>query len=82
MGAPMYQVVHKIKSTRVAFLKWQQVVFKGRHDGIARVKSKLGFILDQPLSKKSITPRENLLDDLDRLLGQEETFWRQRSHIL
>lgn len=79
---PIYQVVHKIKATRVALLKWQKVVFKRRQNDITRVRSKLGLIPAQPLSDKSIVKRTNLLDQHNRLLGQEKTFWRQRSRIL
>lgn len=39
----IFQVVYKIKATRVALLKWQQVVFKGRQEEITMVRTKLLF---------------------------------------
>lgn len=42
---PMFQVVYKIKATRVAILKWLKVVFQGRREKINEIRLKLGFIL-------------------------------------
>ena len=75
----MFQVVHKIKATRVALLKWQKVVFQGKREEINDIRSKLGFIPAQPLSEVSLAERSHLMKRLDALLGQEETYWRQRS---
>ncbi|KAM1038197.1 hypothetical protein ACFX2C_032921 [Malus domestica] len=51
---PMFQVVHRIKATRVALLKWQHVVFKGQHEEINGIRSKFDFILAQPLSNVAL----------------------------
>ncbi|KAM2230664.1 hypothetical protein EV2_015351 [Malus domestica] len=75
----MYQVVSKIKGTMMALIKWQQNVFRGRHEEITTIRSKMGFILAQPLTEASIVERESLLQRMDQLLGQEEKYWRQRS---
>lgn len=47
----MFQVVHKIKATRVALLKWNQLVFIGRNEEISTIRAKLGFILRCPFLK-------------------------------
>lgn len=50
----MFQVVQKIKVTKVVLLKWHQSVFLGRKEEIAKVRAKLGFILAQPLTNVAI----------------------------
>lgn len=65
----MFQIVGKIKATRVALLKWQQSVFKGRHEEINGVRHKLGFILAQPLTMEALVERNCLMQQLDQLLG-------------
>ncbi|KAM1172355.1 hypothetical protein ACFX2G_022945 [Malus domestica] len=81
-GVLMFQIVNKIKATRVALLKWQQSVFKGRQEEIKKVRQKLGFILAQPLTDDALAERHRLMQRLDQLLGQEEKYWRQRSWAL
>ncbi|KAM1781459.1 hypothetical protein COP1_039935 [Malus domestica] len=46
-----------------------------------KVRSRFGFILDQPCSIESLLERANLTQKLDELLSQEEIFWRQRARI-
>lgn len=65
----MFQIVSKIKATRVALLKWQQSVFKGRHEEINGVQHKLGFILTQPLTVEALAERNCVMQRLDQLLG-------------
>ncbi|KAM1299330.1 hypothetical protein ACFX2F_026033 [Malus domestica] len=75
----MFQIVNKIKATRVALLKWKQSVFKGRQEEIKELRQKLGFILAQPLTNDALVEQHQLMQRLDQLLGQEEKYWKQRS---
>lgn len=70
----MFQVVNKIRGTRVTLLKWQQTVFKGRQEKVNVVCQKLGFILFQALIDDALAERNRLMQQLDQLLGQEEIY--------
>lgn len=77
----MFQVVQKIKAYRVTLTKWSNNEFNKRKWEIAQVRSKLGFILAQPLMEESIAKKSSLMQRLDALLSDEESFWCQRSRI-
>ncbi|XP_068344070.1 uncharacterized protein [Pyrus communis] len=77
-GVPMFLIVNKIRATRVALLKWQQTIFKGRQEEINVVRQKFGFILAQPFTEDALAERNRLMQRFDQLLGQEEIYWRQR----
>ncbi|KAM2111999.1 hypothetical protein ACFX1R_014561 [Malus domestica] len=77
----MFQIVHKVKATRVALTKWQNRVFNSRKTKISDIRAKLGNILHQPLSENSVSERATLMNRLDSLLGDVESFWGQRSHL-
>lgn len=79
---PMFQIVSKIKAIRVALLKWQQSIFKDRHEKINGVQHKLGFILAQPLTVEALVEHNCVMQRLDQLLGHEEIYWRQGSCAL
>lgn len=80
-GFPMFQVTEKIKATRVTLLKWQCASFKMRKVEIEQIRSRLSFIMAQPLWDHLLAERSNLMLRLDELLADEERFWRQRSRI-
>lgn len=68
IGVPMFQVVHKIKATYYS---------SGSKLCIRAVKKRLPLsepTLAQPLMEAAIGEKENLLDRLDILLGQEESY--------
>ncbi|KAM2306135.1 hypothetical protein ACFXTH_025612 [Malus domestica] len=46
---------------------------------IANVRDKLGVLFEHPPSPDMHKRRGKLMQELDNLLGREETFWRQRA---
>ncbi|KAM1078423.1 hypothetical protein TB2_025122 [Malus domestica] len=46
---------------------------------IANVRDKLGVLFEHPPSPDMHKRRGELMQELDNLLGKEETFWRQRA---
>lgn len=49
VGTPMFYVINKIKAVRVAFLKWQQLLFQGKTGGNLSSEGQIGFHLSPTL---------------------------------
>ncbi|KAM1089376.1 hypothetical protein ACFX19_017361 [Malus domestica] len=75
----MFQVVEKIKATRSAFLSWHRTTFKSRQAELSQVRLKLNSIDCQPFLDSTLSERHALTQQLDSILAQDETYWRQRS---
>lgn len=78
-GSPLTRVCDKIKATRVALLEWQRTSFGNAKTEIAKVRDKLGVIFEHPPAPDLHESGGVLMQQLDNLLGREETFWRQRA---
>lgn len=74
----MFQVTEKIKATRLALLSWQRRTFKARQAEIDVVRDQITSIDAHPYSETSVSERYRLMEKLDSLLMDEETYWRRQ----
>ncbi|XP_008391158.1 uncharacterized protein [Malus domestica] len=65
---PMFQVVHKIKVTRVALLKWQHVVFKRRNK---EIKGALNLNLEMPMLTEEVRLQRSPISSLSAVGGKK-----------
>lgn len=72
-------VCDKIRATRVALLEWQRTSFGNTKTKIVKVRDKLGTIFEHPPAPDLHERGGVLMQQLDNLLGREETFWWQRA---
>lgn len=73
-GSPLTRVCDKIRATRVALLEWQRASFANTKMEISKVRNKLGVWFEHPPSPNLHERRGKLMQELDNLLGKEETF--------
>ncbi|XP_070660612.1 uncharacterized protein [Malus domestica] len=78
-GSPMFQVMEKIKATRVQLLKWVKSSERSIPWEIIVTEDKLQTLFGKPFTKTTIAQRHDLYTRLHSLLAQEEAFWQQRS---
>lgn len=79
LGSPMYQVMEKIKVTRLQLLKWVKNSERSIPGEISVTKDKLQTLFGKPFTDTTIAQRHELYSRLHSLLAQEEAFWCQRS---
>ena len=75
----MFQVTEKIKLTRMTLNNSARSTARSGPTQIREVEDKLTSLLGQPFIEESIAQKKELIGKLNRLLEQEEQFWRQRS---
>ncbi|XP_070660430.1 uncharacterized protein [Malus domestica] len=78
-GSPVFQVTEKIKMTRMKLTNWAWNNARAEPKEIREVEDKLTSLLGQPFTDESIEQKKKLIRKLNRLLEQDEQFWRQRS---
>ncbi|VVA39579.1 PREDICTED: reverse mRNAase [Prunus dulcis] len=81
VGTPMFQVVEKIKNTRLMLLQWQREQLGGTKREISKIRTQLDDLMRQPLTIDTITIRNLLVNKLKALLEKDEALWRQRSRV-
>lgn len=74
VGYLMLIVTVKIKAIRVALLKWKHRTFKSQNKEIERARFRLSSILALPLPNDVLAKCQNLMQRIDKLIGQEECF--------
>ncbi|BFG25212.1 hypothetical protein CerSpe_114860 [Prunus speciosa] len=80
-GTPMFQVVEKIKITRLRLLQWHRSTFKATQQDIQSTRDQLGIIWRQPCTDQTIAAFKALSLQLDELLVREEVYWQQRAKV-
>ncbi|XP_062007579.1 uncharacterized protein LOC133724753 [Rosa rugosa] len=80
-GVPMYTLTRKIVCTRQALESWQQNTFRMRQQQMFEVRSRLEFLMGEPVTESFTTEKKVLMTSLQSLLAQEEAFWKQRAKI-
>ncbi|BFG35644.1 hypothetical protein CerSpe_219180 [Prunus speciosa] len=80
-GTPMFQVVEKIKVTRLRLLQWHRSTFKATQRDIQSTRDKLGIIWRQQCTDQTIAAFKALSTQLDELLVREEVYWQQRAKV-
>ena len=78
-GSPMFRVTEKIKLTRMKLNQWVCSNVRSGPREILELEDKLTCLLGQPFTDDSIEKKNELIGKLNRLLEQDEQFWRQRS---
>ncbi|XP_062005718.1 uncharacterized protein LOC133722875 [Rosa rugosa] len=74
-GQPMFLVSKKIERTSIALDLWQRSVFKNRHKVIMDIRVRLEAILLVSLTPALLIERGELMEQLERLLSEEELYW-------
>lgn len=78
-GSTIYQIMEKIKDTRIVLSNWARSKVKMGPQQIREVEDKLTSLLGQPFTEESIEQKKVLSERLNFLLEQEKTFWHQRA---
>lgn len=82
IGSPMYQVMEKIKVTRVHLLKLVKSTERSIPSEIVAKEDKLQPLFGKLFTKTTIAQMHELYTRLHSLLAQEEAFWHQEENWL
>lgn len=82
IGFPMFQVTRKIKFTRLKLDAWQKTKFHGRQLEMLGIRERLEVLLGAGISEAIVTEKKDLSVRLQKILSEEETFWRQRAKVM
>lgn len=74
-------VATKIKRCGVALQRWSAKEFGNVTKRISDARKKLVVIDAGPPSEANVLERKEVCGEIDKLLGLEETMWRQRSRV-
>ena len=74
----MFRATEKIKLTRMKLNQWVCSNTRSGPREIRELEDKLTCLLGQPFTDESIEKKNELIGKLNRLLEQDEQFWRQR----
>ncbi|XP_024200200.1 uncharacterized protein LOC112203464 [Rosa chinensis] len=80
-GSPMYCATKKIEFTRIQLDDWQKRTFRTRQQQMLGVRARLEELLDVPVSVEVQNENKELMSKLQRILSQEESFWKKRSKV-
>ncbi|XP_062014320.1 uncharacterized protein LOC133730820 [Rosa rugosa] len=80
-GPPMFQVAKKIMQSRLSLDKWQKRTFKGRQQQMLGIRARMDELIDVTITEPILAEKKLLMEKLQSLLSQEETFWKQRSKV-
>ncbi|XP_024196455.1 uncharacterized protein LOC112199713 [Rosa chinensis] len=80
-STPMYGVKKKIAHTRMHLDKWQRQVYRGRQRQMMGERARLEELMDVASTEVVQDEKKRLMKRLQRLLSQEEIFWKQRSRV-
>ncbi|KAJ4824103.1 hypothetical protein Tsubulata_034299 [Turnera subulata] len=75
-------VMEKIKATRVSLLQWSRQKFDGNRRRVRELRAEIAGLHDHIQNTHTVHMRRLACTELDRLLEQEEVFWKQRSRVL
>ncbi|KAM1837470.1 hypothetical protein ACFX14_019273 [Malus domestica] len=81
VGVPMYQVCEKIKTTRMTLNTWHHKTFKARQAEIEVIHDKITSIDSLPYTNTAMEERSEFIHQLDSLLLENESHWKQRSRL-
>lgn len=84
MGTSVYgfanvQTYRKIKMTWMTLNNWASSNVRAGPREIREVEDKLTTLLGQPFTEETIEQKKELVVKLNKLLEEDEQFWRQRS---
>ncbi|XP_062009553.1 uncharacterized protein LOC133726094 [Rosa rugosa] len=80
-GHLMYQLTENIFYTRMKLDAWQKKTFKGRQMTMLGIRARLEELLDVNLTTSVLLEKKQLMEKLQTLLSQEESFWKQRAKV-
>ncbi|CAB4268750.1 unnamed protein product [Prunus armeniaca] len=81
-GSAPRAVTEKLKRTRLRLLGWSRGIFGSLPHQIKSIQTKLGELLEAPLTPQTVETRKELTAKLDSLMAKNEIYWRQRSRAL
>ncbi|CAL8084513.1 unnamed protein product [Prunus armeniaca] len=81
-GSAPRAVTEKLKRTRLRLLGWSRGIFGSLPHQIKSIQTKLGELLEAPLTPQTVETRKELTTKLDSLMAKNEIYWRQRSRAL
>ena len=76
-GVPMFKVVLKIRSVRMALNSWQRSTFGNRGREIGVIRDRLQCLITLPITHAHQQEHLLLSDKLEGLLETERLYWKQ-----